>query len=166
VDPTNVKWLIALRVGDGERIHGYLGPKLMEATQVGHHLWTGRYLGYAGRWALGAGRAAMLGSALFDRSAREAARAWIRSGAASPLAALRRENLQSVLIIQHIDLGPDGQDNMCDCCPDMTFTTGSWSGRAGSRSGESSGNRCARCCSRSRPRPPWLETRAKSARRP
>jgi hypothetical protein len=131
VDPTSVKWLIGVRVGDGERIHGYLGPKLMEATQVGHHLWTGRYLGYAGRWALGAGRAAMLGSVLFDRSARDAASAWIRSAIASPRSALRRQHLQSVLVIQPIDLGPDGRDNMCDGCPDMTVHDGKlvWSCR-------------------------------------
>ena len=131
VDPSSVKWLIALRVGDGERIHGYLGPKLMEATQVAHHLWTGRYLGYAGRWALGAGRAAMLASALFDHGARDAANTWIRSAVARPRSALRRQHLQSVLIIQPIDLGPDGRDNMCDGCPDMTVHEGKlvWSCR-------------------------------------
>ena len=131
VDPSSVKWLIALRVGDGERIHGYLGPKLMEATQVGHHLWTGRYLGYAGRWALGAGRSAMLGSALFDPIARRAAGAWLRSAVASPRSALRRQHMQSVLIIQPIDIGADGRENMCDGCPDMTVHDGKlvWSCR-------------------------------------
>jgi hypothetical protein len=131
VDPTSFKWLIAMRVGDGERIHGYLGPRLMEATQVGHHLWSGRYLGYASPRLLGAGRAAMLGTAPFDRSARAAAGAWLRSTLANPRTVLRRQHMQSVLIIQPIDLDSDGRDNMCDGCPDMTVHEGKlvWSCR-------------------------------------
>ncbi len=131
VDPTSFKWLIALRVGDGERIHGYLGPKLMEATQVGHHLWKGRYLGYASPTLLHAGRAAMLASAPFDATARQAATAWLRASIADPLSALRRQHMQSVLIIQPIDIGEDGRENMCDGCPDMTVHDGKlvWSCR-------------------------------------
>ena len=131
VDPTSFKWLVAMRVGDGERIHGYLGPKLMEAAQVGHHLWTGRYLGYAGPRTLGLGRAAMLASALFDPSARKATGAWVRSSLAHPRSALRRQHMQSVLIIQPIDIGVDGRENMCDGCPDMTVHDGKlvWSCR-------------------------------------
>ena len=131
VDPTSFKWLIALRVGDGERIHGYLGPKLMEAAQVGHHLWTGRYLGYAAPWALRAGRAAMLGSAMLDRTGRQTAGAWLRSAITSLRSAVRPQHMQSVLIIQPIDIGADGRDNMCDGCPDMTVHEGKlvWSCR-------------------------------------
>jgi len=131
VDPTSFKWLIALRVGDGERIHGYLGPKLMEAAQVGHHLATGRYLGYASPGALGAGLPAMIASAAFDPSARAAAGAWVRSAALAPRSALRRQHMQSVLIIQPIDVGADGRENMCDGCPDMTVHDGKlvWSCR-------------------------------------
>ena len=51
--------------------------------------------------------------------------------AARPRSMLRRQHLQSVLIIQPIDLGPDGRDNMCDGCPDMTVHEGKlvWSCR-------------------------------------
>ena len=131
VDPASLKWLIAMRVGDGKRIHGYLGPKLMEATQVGHHLLTGRYLGYASPFLLGAGALAMLGTAPFDRSARGALRSWAGSMVAHPLSALRRQHVQSVLIIQPIDIGADGRENMCDGCPDMTVHDGKlvWSCR-------------------------------------
>ena len=131
VDPASLKWLIAMRVGDGKCIHGYLGPKLMEATQVGHHLLTGRYLGYASPFLLGAGALAMLGTAPFDRSARGALRSWAGSMAAHPLSAFRRQHMQSVLIIQPIDIGADGRENMCDGCPDMTVHDGKlvWSCR-------------------------------------
>jgi len=73
----------------------------------------------------------MLASALFDHGARDAANTWIRSAVARPRSALRRQHLQSVLIIQPIDLGPDGRDNMCDGCPDMTVHEGKlvWSCR-------------------------------------
>jgi hypothetical protein len=73
----------------------------------------------------------MLGSALFDRSSRVAAGAWLRTTLLDPRTALRRQHMQSVLVIQPIDLGPDGRENMCDGCPDMTVHDGKlvWSCR-------------------------------------
>jgi hypothetical protein len=103
----------------------------MESAQVGHHLWTGRYLGYASPGTLGAGLPAMLASAPFDGGARSAAASWLRSTLAHPRSALRRQHMQSVLIIQPIDIGADGRENMCDGCPDMTVHDGKlvWSCR-------------------------------------
>jgi hypothetical protein len=34
-------------------------------------------------------------------------------------------HLQSIMVIQPIDVLPDGRQNMCDGCPDMTV----WNGR-------------------------------------
>lgn len=121
--PDSLKWLVALRVGTSERIHGYLGPKFMEATQTGYHLLANRYLSYAPRWTLGTGRAVM-STALFDAGVRRATRSWLRTIAAAPSHALSTQHLQSVLVIQPIDVLEDGRANMCDGCPDMTVHDG------------------------------------------
>lgn len=131
VHPDTFKWLLAMRVGTPRRIHGYLGPKTMEMTQAGHHLWTGRYLSYAPPGALEAGRSLMAGGSLFDGRVRAAARRWLGSFLDNPLDALGTQHLQSVVCIQPIDIAPDGRDNMCDGCPDMTLHEGKlvWSCR-------------------------------------
>ncbi|HSP19241.1 MAG TPA: radical SAM protein [Myxococcaceae bacterium] len=123
VDPASVKWLLGVRVGDGEKIHGYLGPKLMEAAQVGHHLVTGRYLAQASPEALRAGLTALLASAPFDRSARAGAAAWLRGVAVNPRSALRTQHMQSVLI-HAMDVGADSHDDVCDGSPEMTVHDG------------------------------------------
>jgi hypothetical protein len=48
-----------------------------------------------------------------------------------PLAALAPLHLQSVMVIQPVDVLPDGRASMCDGCPDMTVHQGElvWSCR-------------------------------------
>lgn len=131
VAPDTFKWLLAMRVGTPRRIHGYLGPRFMELTQAGYHLLTGRYMSYAPPASLAAGRSLMLGGWTFDRGIRAASAAWARSMLAHPIDALRTQHLQTVVVIQPIDLMEDGRDNMCDGCPDMTIHEGKlvWSCR-------------------------------------
>ncbi|MCC6552633.1 MAG: radical SAM protein [Polyangiaceae bacterium] len=128
--PDSFKWLLALRAGTRGRIHGYLGPKLLEATQVAHHLFQGRYYAYSSPWALSFGRTILLGS-LWEPGARAAAASYLRSVVADPREALNGVHLQAVLLIQPIDLLEDGRQNMCDGCPDMTLHDGKlvWSCR-------------------------------------
>ena len=128
--PDSLKWLVALRVGSPGRVHGYLGPKFMELTQAGYHLLSGRYLSYAPNWSLSVGRTVM-GTALFDPGVRRAARNWLGSVAREPRYALETQHMQSVLVIQPIDVLEDGRANMCDGCPDMTVHEGKlvWSCR-------------------------------------
>lgn len=124
--PDSFKWLLALRVGRPGRVHGYVGPKYMEAAQVSHHLFNGRYLAYSPPWLLGMGRSAML-TGLWDRGMRRAARSLL----SHPLEVLRRQHLQAIMVIQPIDVLEDGRQNMCDGCPDMTLHDGrlAWSCR-------------------------------------
>lgn len=128
--PDSLKWLVALRVGSPGRVHGYLGPKFMELAQAGYHVISDRYLSYAPSWSLSVGRTVM-GTALFDPGVRRAARDWIGSVARAPSYALETQHLQSVLVIQPIDVLEDGRANMCDGCPDMTVHEGKlvWSCR-------------------------------------
>ncbi len=135
VDPSSLKWTIGARFGDGERIHGYVGPRFMEFVQNGHHMFTGRYLAYSKPSVTSMGRAMLPAFGLFDKGVRTSARRWLQSSLLHPTRAAKRVHLQSVLIIQPIDHMPDGQTNMCDGCPDITVHNGElvWSCRLDER---------------------------------
>jgi hypothetical protein len=118
--PDSFKWLLTGRLGTKKKIHGYVGPKFMELAQTTHHLRHGRYLAYTTPRVHRRGRS-MLALAPLDRGVARTAGAYLRN----PLRAFQRLHLQSVMIIQPVDLLPDGRQNMCDSCPDMTV----WNGR-------------------------------------
>ncbi len=129
--PDTFKWLVAMRLGNRERIYGYTTGKWMEAVQAGHHLVTGRYMSYTPPQAQAHGRTMMALAWTLDRGIRAAAGKFIRSVVRRPTELARRSYLQSVLIIQPIDFLEDGTQNMCDGCPDMTVHEGKlvWSCR-------------------------------------
>jgi len=124
--PDSFKWLLTVRIGNARRIYGYAGPRFLELAQVLHHLRTGRYLAYAPPQVLRRGRS-LFWLAPFDAGLRRAAGRALRD----PRILTSRAHLQSVMIIQPIDLLADGRQNMCDGCPDMTVYDGrlAWSCR-------------------------------------
>ncbi len=130
-DPESFKWLVGLRVGTPQRIHGYASARMMELTQAGHHVLTGRYMSYAPPVMLAAGRSALATTWTIDRGMRRATRNWLSSMVRHPVDALKKQYFQSVVCIQPIDLLEDGRDNMCDGCPDITIHEGKlvWSCR-------------------------------------
>jgi len=130
-DPDSFKWLMAGRIGTRERISGYVGPRMMEAVQTLHHLFTGRYLAYAKPGMLGMGRSTMLAASAVDPGARKAFWNWLKWVAQKPARVFDRQHFQSVMFIQPIDILPDGRQNMCDGCPDITVHDGElvWSCR-------------------------------------
>jgi len=111
-------------LGTKERVYGYVGPKFMELAQTTHHFRHGRYLAYTSPTVMERGRSMLLLSPL-DRQLRRTAGAYLRALALDPMRALRKLHFQSVMIIQPVDILPDGRQNMCDSCPDMTV----WNGR-------------------------------------
>jgi MoaA/NifB/PqqE/SkfB family radical SAM enzyme len=129
--PDSFKWLLAMRVASESQTYGWVGPKFMELTQAAYHLWTGRYMSYAPPSALSVGRSVLAGAWPIDRGVRSAAAAWARTLATRPLEALKKQHLQSILVIQPIDFMEDGTASMCDGCPDMTVHEGKlvWSCR-------------------------------------
>jgi len=119
-DPSSFKWLLAGRVGRPGEVFGYVGPKFQELVQAAHHLVAGKYLAYAPRASCRLGKPTLLGG-LFDRGLRAAAGRFALDAARAPWRAVREPlHFQSVLIIQPIDVLPDGRMNMCDGCPDIT----------------------------------------------
>jgi len=128
--PDSFKWLLSARLGSKDRIYGYAGPRFMEAIQAGHHLFRGRYIAYAPPAAMRLGRTSMLLGAV-DRDVRRIAGRWLAASLANPLRLFEPLHLQSIMIIQPVDLLPSGLQNMCDGCPDMTLWNGElvWSCR-------------------------------------
>ncbi|MCC7386447.1 MAG: radical SAM protein [Deltaproteobacteria bacterium] len=124
-DPSSLKWLLAGRIGRPGRIFGYVGARFQELIQTLYHLRNGRYLAHPPVESYRRGKLTLLFS-LFDRGVRAAAVAFLRDALRHPLRALFQPlNVQSILIIQPIDVAEDGRINMCDSCPDTTV----WNGR-------------------------------------
>lgn len=130
-DPESFKWVIGTRFGTRDRIYGHLGPRAMEAIQVGHHALFGRYLGYSKPSLLRQGKATALGFSAIDKGCRKTLAQLAKQTAKSPREALAPLYMQSILVIQPIDHMSDGRSNMCDGCPDMTVHDGKlvWSCR-------------------------------------
>jgi pyruvate-formate lyase-activating enzyme len=124
------KWLLTGRIGVPDRILGYVGPKLMEAVQTGNHLLHGKYLAYAAPKWTGRGRSMMLFSPI-DKEVRQTAWRYVRSVLSNPIRFFKRLHYQTVTIIQPVDFLPNGYQNMCDGCPDITVWNGElvWSCR-------------------------------------
>jgi pyruvate-formate lyase-activating enzyme len=125
--PDSFKWLLTVRVGTKKRIYGYLGRKMLELAQVWHHLRTGRYMAYA---EPAVGRRGRLMAFLLwpiDRGIRKVFWRAVRS----PSVLFRRLHLQSIMIISPVEVLDNGEQNMCDGCPDMTVWDGelAWSCR-------------------------------------
>jgi len=128
--PNSFKWLLTGRIGTKEKIHGYVGSKFMETIQTMHHMMKGRYLAYSTPSMTSLGRSMMLLSAV-DKGMRRTAASYLSSVFTNPMDFFKGLHYQSVMIIQPVDFLPNGLQNMCDGCPDMTVYNGElvWSCR-------------------------------------
>jgi len=130
-DPAAMKWLMTQRIGNRNRIHGYTGPKFAELAMSLYHLKTGRYLSYVAPDASRHGRRAMLLFSLLDPHTRKALGKWIGSALRNPARLFERSYLQTIMFIQPVDVMSNGDQSMCDGCPDITVHDGKlvWSCR-------------------------------------
>jgi len=128
--PDSFKWLLSGRLGTKERIYGYVGPRFMELIQASHHFATGKYLAYTKPRLTSMGRSMLLLGAL-DTPVRKTAARYLGSLFTNPLRLFKGLHYQSIMIIQPVDFLANGQQNMCDGCPDMTLWNGElvWSCR-------------------------------------
>ncbi len=126
----SLKWLLTGRIGMPGKTFGYVGPRFVEAGQVGHHAMHGKYMAYISPELSAQGKL-MLGMAPIDPPTRTIAQNYLGHLARNPLAVTQPLHYQSIMVIQPIDLLPDGRQNMCDGCPDMTIHDGKmvWSCR-------------------------------------
>lgn len=125
--PDSFKWLLTTRFGNKDKIYGYMGPKAMELTQVMGHALNGSYTAYTTPGVARSGRSILGGLWPLDREIRRAA----RKAVMDPRVLFSRVHMQTIVVIQPIDLLPDGRQNMCDACPDITPHNGElvWSCR-------------------------------------
>jgi uncharacterized Fe-S cluster-containing radical SAM superfamily protein len=118
-DPRAFKWLLGLTMGRKGRVLNYLDGKFAEFLQVGHHLLYGTYLAYTCPcW--GRNMQLLFPLALFNRSLRRAMWQWLKN----PPDMLKSVYIQSIMIIQPVDVFVDGRISMCDGCPDSMFYKG------------------------------------------
>jgi Radical SAM superfamily/4Fe-4S single cluster domain len=113
------KWLLTGRIGTKNEIHGYVGPKFMELAQVSHHFRNGKYLAYTKPSVQGHAKMMLLLAPL-DGGIRATATKYLRSVGRNPVDLFRPLHLQSITIIQPVDMLCDGSLSMCDGCPDIT----------------------------------------------
>jgi len=130
-DPSSFKWLLANRIVFKGETLGYVSPKFMELIQTGYHLFTGKYLSYAEPHSTSRGKLAAFAMGLFDRKMRRIAGGLVRRIVQKPSDALAPAHIQSLMIIQPVNMLPDGRQDMCDSCPDITVHEGKlvWSCR-------------------------------------
>ena len=115
-----MKWLLTQRIGTKQKIYGYAGAKFAELVSSVYHFRTGRYLSYVAPSASRRGRTTMLLLSLLDRGTRRAARRWLAALLRNPLRAFETVYLQSIMFIQPVDFMANGEQSMCDGCPDIT----------------------------------------------
>jgi hypothetical protein len=130
-DPGALKWLLTQRVGTKDTIFGYTGPRFAELAMSAYHFRTGKYLSYVSPGSSRQGRLAMLLFSPFDPEVRRATGRWLGSILRNPLRLFRRAHLQSIMFIQPVDFMTNGDQSMCDGCPDITVHNGElvWSCR-------------------------------------
>jgi len=114
------KWMLSECVGTRDRVFGFVGPKFIELVMAAYHFKKDRYLSYASPGALRKGRTSMLLLWPFDRGLRRATRRYLGYLLGNPLRIFRRAYLQSVVFIQPVDCLENGDQSMCDGCPDIT----------------------------------------------
>lgn len=115
------KWLLTERIGNKDRIFGYAGNKFLELVMTLYHYKKDRYLSYASPKISSLGRSTLFSSWLLDKGIKKAFKNYLKYLAANPFRIFKKVNMQSIMIIQPVDIMPNGDQSMCDGCPDITY---------------------------------------------
>lgn len=114
------KWLLSERIGTKDKTFGYLSNKFLEMVMTFYHYRYDRYLSYASTKTLKMGRSTMMLLWPFNKSVRSALKKYFGYFAANPFRIFKKVYMQSLLIIQPVDFMANGDQSMCDGCPDIT----------------------------------------------
>ena len=118
--PETYKFLVTVNVGSRDRHYGNLGPKTVEVTQMGYHLFQGRFFEFL--WNPASGKRMFLLSA-FDSELRKALGAYIKGLLRNPLRVFERIYTQSISLQQPNEI-IEGTVNLCDSCVNMMVYRG------------------------------------------
>ena len=124
IHPGSLKWVIGTNLASLSRSYGSGGAHTMELLQNGYHALRGRYLAYVSPRTSSTGRLSLLFS-LVDPEMRLAARRYVAAVVRNPRELLRKLHVQSISVVQPVDILPNGEMDTCDGCPNRTF----WEGR-------------------------------------
>jgi hypothetical protein len=114
------KWLLTERIGNKDKIFGYLNNKFIELVMQYYHLRYDRYLSYASPKTLSLGRATLLNLWPINKSVRSALKNYSKYLLVNPFWIFKKSYMQSIMIIQPVDFMQNGDQSMCDGCPDIT----------------------------------------------
>ncbi len=122
---TSPKWSVGVRLGNRAGSFGNLGPKSFELLQTVHHLVKGRYLSMTRAEVSRRAKAMLLFFWPFDREVRQALRKFLGSALKDPAGLVRPVFAQNIILLQPVDILPNGELDLCDGCPNKTY----WEGR-------------------------------------
>jgi len=123
-DPSSLKWLLATRVVFNGKVMGYVSPKFQELVQAFTHLINGRYLSYAKPQLTRKARLTSFLTGIVDKKMRRIFLRILGEIFKNPINLFRRAYFQSFAVIQPVTVMPDGREDMCDACPDITVHEG------------------------------------------
>jgi hypothetical protein len=113
------KWVFSNILGTPQKLYGQLGPKAMEVLQNGHHLFVNRFLSFLTPGFYARGKLLFLLSVV-DRELRKALLSYLTGSIRNPLLLFRKLFVQSLLILQPQDILPNGEQDLCNGCPNKT----------------------------------------------
>ncbi|MCM2271139.1 MAG: radical SAM protein [candidate division Zixibacteria bacterium] len=119
-EPDSLKWLLTVRLGNTQTILGYIGPKVVELSMAAYHFVNDRYLSYGTPKSMTRGRSAAWLLWPLDAGMRKITARYLGYLSRNPFRLFKKLHFQSIMFIQPVDCLPDGRQNMCDSCPDLT----------------------------------------------
>jgi len=114
------KWLLTERIGTKDKVFGYLNNKFIEMVMGFYHYRNDRYLSYASPKTLSLGRATLFNLWAINKSVRKSLKKYLGYLVVNPFRIFKKVYMQSIMIIQPVDFMANGDQSMCDGCPDMT----------------------------------------------
>jgi hypothetical protein len=121
--PDSIKWAVGNHIGTRQMDYGCIGPKTMEILQNTNHLLNGNYLAYSKPWMNRLGRSLLLFS-IFDKQLRKVLKRYMFSVLKNPSALFSSLCIQTISVVQPVDVLENGERNDCDGCPNKTIWKG------------------------------------------
>ncbi|MEJ2615003.1 MAG: radical SAM protein, partial [Ignavibacteriaceae bacterium] len=119
--PDHFKWLLSERIGNSNKIFGYAGNKFLELVMTLYHFKQEKYLSYASPKILSLGRLTLFNTWFLDKGIKKALKNYLKYLVLNPFRIFKKVYMQSIMIIQPVDLMANGDQSMCDGCPDITY---------------------------------------------
>jgi hypothetical protein len=117
------KWLFGNVIGTEKHLFGCLGPKSMEMLQNGFHLFKNRFLSFL-KPGLYAWAKWLFPLGIFDKDLRRAFFSYSNALVKHPWLLFKKISIQSLMILQPQDVLPNGEQDLCDGCPNRTVHHG------------------------------------------